>query len=83
MKVKFFKWRIYWVIVLNQNKMFSFLGLWIQIDSIRIRIQHFSSLRIQKNFESGSNADPDPQRKIWRQIFVLSFKNQYESQKYL
>jgi hypothetical protein len=43
-------------------------GLWIRIDSIRIWIQHFSSIliRIHKNFESGSNAapDPDPQRKI-------------------
>jgi hypothetical protein len=43
-------------------------GLWILMDSIRIRvrIQHFSSIRIRihKIFESGSNADPDPQREI-------------------
>jgi hypothetical protein len=41
-------------------------GLWIRIDSIQIRIQHFSSIRIHKIFESGYNADPDtdPQRKI-------------------
>jgi hypothetical protein len=41
-------------------------GLWIRIESIRIWIQHFSSIRIRIHniFESGSNADPDPQRKI-------------------
>jgi hypothetical protein len=43
-------------------------GLWIRIDStwIRIWIQNFSSIRIRihKIFESGSNADPVPQRKI-------------------
>jgi hypothetical protein len=41
----------------------------------------FSSIRIRihKIFESGFNADPDPQRKIWRQFFPLSFKNQYRS----
>jgi hypothetical protein len=48
---------------------FKFLaGLWIRIVSVRIRIwiQHFSSIRSQINkiFESGFNADPDPQRKI-------------------
>jgi hypothetical protein len=42
--------------------------LWIRIDSVRI--QHFSSIRIRfririhKICESGSNAGPDPQRKI-------------------
>jgi hypothetical protein len=38
-------------------------GLWIRIDLIRIRIQHFSSIRIRiyKVTESGSNPDPDPQ----------------------
>jgi hypothetical protein len=46
--------------------------LWIRIDSVRIWIQHFSSIRIHKIFESISNADPD-----------LSSKNQYKSQKYL
>jgi hypothetical protein len=50
-------------------------GLCIRIDAIRI--QHFSSIRIHKIFESGSTADQDPQRKIGRQIFFsLSFKNQ-------
>jgi hypothetical protein len=41
-------------------------GLWIRIDSVQIRIQHFSSIRIRihKIFESGSYADPDPQWKI-------------------
>jgi hypothetical protein len=57
--------------VLPQHNCFPFLtclhtrvvvipGLWIRIDSIRIRIQHFSSIRIHKIIESGSNADPDP-----------------------
>ena len=49
-------------------------GLWIRIVSIRIRIQHFSSIRIwiHKIIESGSNANPDSQQNFWRQIFVPS-----------
>jgi hypothetical protein len=41
-------------------------GLWIWIDSIRIQIQHFSSIRIRihKVIKSGSNADPDPQHAL-------------------
>jgi hypothetical protein len=35
-------------------------GLWIRIDSIRIRIQHFSSIRIHIVSVSGSNLDPQP-----------------------
>jgi hypothetical protein len=58
-------------------------GLWIRIDSSRIRIQHFSSIRIHKIFESGSNADPDPQRKISRQKYLqfLLFPTYYSSYK--
>jgi hypothetical protein len=37
-------------------------GLWIWIDSVRIRSRHFSSIRIHKVIESGSSAEPDPQQ---------------------
>jgi hypothetical protein len=46
-------------------------GLWIWIDSIRI--QHFSSIRIHKIIESGSNAYryPYPQQNFGKQICSL------------
>jgi hypothetical protein len=61
-----------------------FPGLWIQIDSIRIRIHQFNSIQtwiqIHKVIESGSNPDPDmdldPQQYLRRQIFQR-FKNEH------
>jgi hypothetical protein len=49
----------------NKNrKTIKGTGLWIRINSIRIRIQKFSSIRIRIHtvIESGSNPDPDPIR---------------------
>jgi hypothetical protein len=59
-----------------------FPGLWIRIDSIRIRIKLFSSIRIwnHKIIESGSNADTDPHRtsedKNWFQMFKILIQSQ-------
>jgi hypothetical protein len=44
-------------------------GLWTRIDSMQIRIQHISSIRIHKSLNLEASADPDTRK-------ILSFRNQ-------
>jgi hypothetical protein len=41
-------------------------GLWIH---------HFSSIRIHKVIESGSNTNPDPQQNFWKHVFLKFYKS--------